>query len=160
MSVAIIGRLGQDPRMWDTSNGGSLAQFSVATTVPRYRTVSKDPASETDTCWVACVALGDVADYVEAHCHKGSTVKVEGYLQESHYTDANGVLHRGHQLRAVFVTAQNGGGAATAIPRQATAPAAPVPTATPRTAPKPRQAAAPAAPEIPEPPEFDDPIPF
>ena len=155
----IVGRLGQDPKMWDTANGGSLAQFSIAVTVPRYRTVSKDAASETDVVWYPCIALGDVADYVEAHCHKGSTVKAEGYMQESHYTDANNVLHRGMQLRVNFITSQ-GGGAATASPRQAAAPAAPAPTATPRNAPKPRQAAAPAAPEVPEPPDFEDTIPF
>ena len=154
----VVGRLGQDPKMWDTANGGSLAQFSIAVTVPRYRTVSKDAASETDVVWYPCIALGDVADYIEAHCHKGSTVKAEGYMQESHYTDVNGSLHRGHQLRVNFITSQGGGAAAT-TPRQA-APAAPVTTATLRNAPKPRQAAAPTAPEVPEPPDFEDSIPF
>ena len=155
ISTTIIGRLGNDPRMYDTANGGSLAQFSVAVTVPRYRVISKDPASETDTCWVSCVALGDTADYLEAHAFKGSTVKVEGYLQESHYTDANGSLHRGLQLRALFVTAQGGGSARAVEPEPEERPrpsrtARAAPAAAPRAVPRPRTAAAPVPEDEPE----------
>lgn len=90
--VQLIGNLGKDPDVRSTSNGGRVANFTLATG----RTWNS-PAGERQekTEWHNCVAWnakngGGLADVVERYCKKGKQVFVEGEIEYRQYQDKEG----------------------------------------------------------------------
>lgn len=78
--VHLMGNLGQDPEIRHTSNGKTVASFSVAT-----RGYKKD---ETD--WHRCVAWEKTAEVLRDYFHKGSWITIEGRLQTRQWEDQEG----------------------------------------------------------------------
>lgn len=86
--VQLIGSLGKDPESRTFSNGGSVVNFSLATS-ERYKDRDGNRQEKTEWHNVAIFneGLGKVAtDYLR----KGSKVYIEGQLQTRKWTDQNG----------------------------------------------------------------------
>ena len=87
--VIIIGRLGKDPEIRTTSNGSSVASFSIATTESWK---DKNGEKQKKTEWHKIVVFNDklVSGVVEKYIKKGSVVYIEGSLTTRKYTDKDG----------------------------------------------------------------------
>lgn len=70
--VFISGRLTDDVKKTTSESGGEYVRFSIA--VERYA------KNEKKTIFVKCIAFGHSANFLNAYCHKGSKVYIEGEL--------------------------------------------------------------------------------
>lgn len=85
--LIIAGRLGKDPELKTTTNGTSVASFSVATN----RTwTDKQGQKQEDTEWVNCVAWGKTAETISKFFHKGKEIYLEGRIQTRKWQDKEG----------------------------------------------------------------------
>jgi single-strand DNA-binding protein len=82
----ILGRLGQDPVVKHTTDGGQVTSFSLATTNTSNRNGEKKESTE----WHNCVAFGRTAEIAGQYLKKGSQALVEGSLLTSKYKDKEG----------------------------------------------------------------------
>ena len=87
-SVRLIGNLGQNPEVKETTNGKKLAKFSVATN-ESYRDENGKEVKE--TMWHNLTVWGKQADIAAKYLKKGSEVAIEGKLSNLNYTDKDGV---------------------------------------------------------------------
>ena len=87
-SVRLIGNLGQNPEVKETTNGKKLAKFSVATN-ESYRDENGKEVKE--TMWHNLTVWGKQADIADKYLKKGSEVAIEGKLSNRNYTDKDGV---------------------------------------------------------------------
>jgi len=87
-SVRLIGNLGQNPEVKETTNGKKLAKFSVATN-ESYRDENGKDVKE--TMWHNLTVWGKQADIAAMYLKKGSEVAIEGKLSNRNYTDKEGV---------------------------------------------------------------------
>ncbi len=87
-SVRLIGNLGQNPEVKETTNGKKLAKFSVATN-ESYRDENGKEVKE--TMWHNLTVWGKQADIAAKYLKKGSEVAIEGKLSNRNYTDKDGV---------------------------------------------------------------------
>ena len=71
--VILIGNIGRDPEVRQTTGGMSVANFSVATT---YKRKDADPETE----WHNITAYGRTAEVAGQYLKKGSPVFIEGRL--------------------------------------------------------------------------------
>jgi len=81
----LIGRLGKDPVVRNTSGGLKIVEFSLAT-----GDSSKDSATGQwveVTEWHNIVVFGKLADIAEQYLSRGSQVFVEGKIKTEKYTD-------------------------------------------------------------------------
>lgn len=87
-SVRLMGNLGKDPVIKEFSNGGKIANFTLATLH-----ISKDKEGNRteETDWHNVVVKGKQAEIVEKYLTKGSKIALEGRLCNRKYTDASGV---------------------------------------------------------------------
>ena len=87
--VMLIGRLGADAVVNSLTNGGRVANISVATDEGY---ISKDSGERVDkTEWHRVVTFQDgMVTTLEKHATKGRQVYVEGKLQTRKWTDAQG----------------------------------------------------------------------
>lgn len=86
-SVRLMGNLGKEPVIREFSNGGKIANFSLAT---RYVSKDKEGNKTEETSWHNVVVKGRQADIVAKYLTKGSPVAVEGRLNYRKYNDADG----------------------------------------------------------------------
>lgn len=84
--VLIIGRLGQDVELVNTSYGISVANLSVATT--RSKKVNNEWQDETE--WHKCVAFGKTAEYAGNYGTKGRLCSITGHLQTRKWQATDG----------------------------------------------------------------------
>ncbi len=77
-----IGRLGKDPDIKSTSNGNSVANFSIAVG-DDYKTKSGEKVEQTE--WVNLFAFGRLAEIIGEYLHKGSKVYVSGKMKTEKY---------------------------------------------------------------------------
>lgn len=84
--VFLIGHIGQEPKTVQTKNGGTLTNFSVATS-RFYKDANNNNVEETE--WHRIVVFGRLAEYA-SKLHKGGLVYVEGRLNTTKYTDKDG----------------------------------------------------------------------
>ena len=87
-SVRLIGNLGMNPEVKQTTNGKKLAKFSIATN-DSYRDEKGKEVKETQ--WHSLIVWGKQAEIVEKYLKKGSEVAIEGKLSTRNYTDKEGV---------------------------------------------------------------------
>src|SRR5215475_11296586 len=84
--VQLIGNLGKDPEVRSTSNGGRVAEFSLATS-RQWNSPSGEKQEKTE--WHRCIAWNaknyNLADIVERYCRKGKQVFVEGEIEYRQY---------------------------------------------------------------------------
>jgi single-strand DNA-binding protein len=90
--VQLIGNLGKDPEVRSTSNGGRVANFTLATS-RQWNSASGEKQEKTE--WHNCVAWNGkggsgLADVVERYCKKGKQVYVEGEIEYRQYQDKEG----------------------------------------------------------------------
>ena len=72
--VQLIGNLGDEPTVRNTSTGTTVANINLA-------------INETE--WVRVVAFGRTAEIMQQYLHKGSQVHIEGKLRTRSYEDKN-----------------------------------------------------------------------
>lgn len=83
--VGLLGRLTSDVELKTTSNGVSVASFSVA--VDRaYK--PKDEERQTD--FINCVAWRGTAEFISKYFRKGQRIALQGSLQSRKYTANDG----------------------------------------------------------------------
>jgi len=84
--VMLIGRLGQDPVIKETSSS-SVANFSIAT---NENWTDKDGEKQERTEWHNIVAWDKLADLASGYLNKGSNIYCEGKLQTRSWETNNG----------------------------------------------------------------------
>ena len=87
-NVILVGTLGANPESRTFPNGGSVCQFSIATSEKWQNKQTGDWIEQTE--WhriVANIRLGEIA---QQYLKKGSKVYIEGKLRTRSWTDQNG----------------------------------------------------------------------
>ena len=86
--VILVGALGQDPETKSFSNGGSVTQFSIATTE---QWVDKNTGERKElTEWHRIVLNNRLGEVAQQYLRKGSKVYIEGSLRTRKWTDQSG----------------------------------------------------------------------
>lgn len=86
--VFLIGNLGKDPELRNTSGGTAVCSLSLATSS---RTKDKDGNWVDQTEWHKVVVWGVTAENVTKYTKKGSKVHIEGRLQTRKWQNKDGV---------------------------------------------------------------------
>ena len=86
--VILVGTLGKDPETKTFPNGGSLTQFSIATSESWTDKTSGERKEQTE--WHRIVLPNRLAEIAQQYLHKGSKVYIEGSLRTRQWTDQNG----------------------------------------------------------------------
>ena len=85
-NVQLIGNLGNDPAIINTSNEKKLVRFSIATT----DYIQDNGELKTKTYWHNIIAWGGMADTIVKKCTKGTEVIINGKLVNRSYEDKTG----------------------------------------------------------------------
>ena len=94
-SITLIGHLGDDPKIIQTMNGNTLANFSLATN-DYYRNQQGEKVTSTE--WHRCVAWGKLAEVMSSICKKGKEVAIRGKLTYNSYEDKDGIRRKMSQI--------------------------------------------------------------
>lgn len=86
--VQIIGRLGDDPQMFQFEGGGIIAIMSVATNYEYKNKQTSEKVKETE--WHRVVVRNKGAEVIEKYCKKGDQIYIEGRLKTRKWTDSSG----------------------------------------------------------------------
>jgi single-strand DNA-binding protein len=91
--VTLIGNLGQDPEVRSTTNGGRVANFSIATS-RQWGGQGGEKQEKTEwhriVAWNGKAGGSGLADIVEKYCKKGDRVYVEGRIEYRSWQDKDG----------------------------------------------------------------------
>jgi single-strand DNA-binding protein len=85
--VLLIGRLGGDPEVRYTTNGGAVANFNLAT---NENWTDKNGQKQERTEWHRIVIWGKMAELCGQYLSKGRQAYVEGRLQTREWNDKDG----------------------------------------------------------------------
>lgn len=88
--VILIGNVGKDPEYKDFDNGGSVAQFTLATTDRAFKTANGTEVPER-TEWHNIVLQNGLANIAKEYVKKGDKLYIEGKIRIRSYEDNNGV---------------------------------------------------------------------
>ena len=88
--VILVGNLGQDPEIRNTSDGREIANFSIATSESWKDKSSGEKKEKTEWHRVVVFSQGLVG-VVKNYVKKGSKLYIEGSLQTRKWTDNQGV---------------------------------------------------------------------
>lgn len=151
--VILIGNLGQDPEVRYTKSGDAIANVSLATSETWKDKNTGEPQERTE--WHRVVFFGKVAEVVKDYLRKGSKIYVEGQLRTRKWQGQDGqdryttevVVTMGGTMQ--MLDSRPEGGTST---HQGQGNGRPAQTAAPTANGHGRQQ--------PEPPPFDDDIPF
>ena len=88
--VILIGNVGQDPDIRNTSDGREIANFSLATTESWKDKNSGERKDKTEWHRIVVFSPG-LVNIVKNYVKKGSKLYIEGQLQTRKWTDNNGV---------------------------------------------------------------------
>lgn len=105
--VHLLGSLGADPELRQTSNGESLLKMRLATT-EKYRDRSGQLQETTE--WHTVVTWGKRAEGLGGFLSKGHKLFVEGKIQTRSYQDREGTERRATEVRALNVIVLGGKG--------------------------------------------------
>lgn len=86
--VILIGTLGKDPETKTFPNGGSLTQFSIATSESWTDKSTGERKEQTE--WHNIVLQNKLGEIAQQYLRKGSKVYIEGSLNTRKWTDQNG----------------------------------------------------------------------
>ncbi|MEB3754589.1 single-stranded DNA-binding protein [Acinetobacter sp. MD2(2019)] len=86
--VILVGTLGRDPETKTFPNGGSLTQFSIATSESWQDKNSGERKEQTE--WHRIVLHNRLGEIAQQYLRKGSKVYIEGSLRTRQWTDQNG----------------------------------------------------------------------
>lgn len=84
----LIGNLGADPELRYTPSGAAVAHFNIATT-ERWKDKDGQPQERTD--WHRIILWSRQAEIAKEYLRKGSSVYIEGRIQNRSYEDKDGV---------------------------------------------------------------------
>ena len=87
--ITIVGNLTADPELRTTSNGGTVANFSIAAT-PRVYDRQSDPWVDGDALFLRCTAWRDLAEHCANSLAKGMRVIAQGRLRQRSYQTQDG----------------------------------------------------------------------
>jgi single-strand DNA-binding protein len=105
--VILIGRLGQDPEVRYTTNGGAVANFSLAT---NESWTDKSGQKQERTEWHRIVVWGKTAEICGQYLSKGRQAFIEGKLQTREWNDKEGNKRYTTEVVAQNVQFLGGGG--------------------------------------------------
>lgn len=88
--VILMGNVGKDPEYKDFDNGGSVAQFTLATTDRAFKTENGTEVPER-TEWHNIVLQNGLAKIAKEYVKKGNKLYIEGKIRTRSYEDNNGV---------------------------------------------------------------------
>lgn len=86
--VFLIGHLGSDPEIKETTTGKKVAHFKIATN-DNYQNGQGERVTETQ--WHNLIAWGKLAERVEMEVRKGAEISVEGKISYHNYVDSDGL---------------------------------------------------------------------
>ena len=86
--VILVGVLGKDPETKTFANGGSLTQFSIATSETWTDKTTGERKEQTE--WHNIVLQNRLGEIAQQYLRKGSKVYIEGSLNTRKWTDQNG----------------------------------------------------------------------
>lgn len=86
--ATILGHLGNDPQIKTFDNGGTVAQFTVATTTRGFTTQNGTQVPER-TEWHNIIVRNKLAEVAGKYLRKGSKIYLEGEIRTRSYTDQN-----------------------------------------------------------------------
>ena len=95
--VILIGTLGRDPETKSFPNGGSLTQFSIATSESWTDKATGERKEHTE--WHRIVLNNRLGEIAQQYLRKGSKVYIEGSLRTRQWTDQNGVERYATEVR-------------------------------------------------------------
>ena len=126
--VILVGTLGKDPETKTFANGGSLTQFSIATSETWTDKNTGERKEQTE--WHNIVLQNKLGEIAQQYLRKGSKVYIEGSLNTRKWTDQNGQERyttqiKGQQMQ--MLDSANGNNQQQAQPQQAQ-PQQPKPT--------------------------------
>lgn len=107
----VLGRLGQDPQINQTTSGKKFANFSIATS-ESYK--DKDGERVEKTQWHNCTAWSPLAEIIEKYVKKGSELYVEGKMETQDFEGKDGVQNKTTKIivnNLVLVGGKSEGGA-------------------------------------------------
>lgn len=110
--VILVGTLGRDPETKTFPNGGSLTQFSIATSESWTDKNTGERKEQTE--WHRIVLHNRLGEIAQQYLRKGSKVYIEGSLRTRQWTDQNGQERytteiRGEQMQMLDSNRQQGG---------------------------------------------------
>ena len=85
--IVLTGNLGGDPEIFFTSEGNSIAKFSLAF-----------KSAKQKTSWIKVTCFGRLAELAEKHLHQGARVGVIGTLDENKWETDEGVKKSSYQI--------------------------------------------------------------
>ena len=88
--VILMGNVGKDPEYENFDNGGSGAQFTLATTDRAFKTANGTEVPER-TEWHNIVLQNGLAKIAKEYVKKGNKLYIEGKIRTRSYEDNNGV---------------------------------------------------------------------
>lgn len=88
--VILMGHVGKDPEVTVFENGGTVAQFTLATTDRAFKNKDGKEIPER-TEWHNIVLQNGLAKVAEQYVKKGDKLYIEGKLRTRSYDDTNGV---------------------------------------------------------------------
>lgn len=90
--ITLIGNVGKEPEIRQTTTGINVASFSLATSETYQDKNSGEKKTRTE--WHTIVAYDKKADFVEEYINKGSKIYVEGPVRYREYTNQKGEKKR------------------------------------------------------------------
>lgn len=108
--VILVGTLGRDPETKTFPNGGSVTQFSIATSDSWLDKNTGERKEQTE--WHRIVLNNRLGEVAQQYLRKGSKVYIEGSLRTRQWTDQNGQERytteiRGDQMQMLDSRQQN-----------------------------------------------------
>ena len=126
--VQLIGNLGADPEVRSTSNGGRVANLSIATS-RQWKGASGDKQEKTE--WHKIVLWNNkgsnLAESVERYCKKGDKIYVEGSIEYRSWQDKEGQTRYTTEINArelILLSGKGDGGESFSAAKAAGATAA------------------------------------
>ncbi|WP_335951584.1 single-stranded DNA-binding protein [Acinetobacter beijerinckii] len=95
--VILVGTLGKDPETKTFPNGGSLTQFSIATSESWTDKNTGERKEQTE--WHRIVLHNRLGEIAQQYLRKGSKVYIEGSLRTRQWTDQNGQERYSTEIR-------------------------------------------------------------
>lgn len=96
--VILVGTLGANPESKTFPNGGSVCQFSIATSEKWQNKQTGDWIEQTE--WHRIVANNRLGEIAQQYLKKGSKVYIEGSLRTRKWNDQNGQERYSTEVRA------------------------------------------------------------
>ena len=96
--VVLVGSLGANPESKSFPNGGSLCNFSIATSEKWQNKQSGEWIEQTE--WHRIVVKNRLGEIAQQYLKKGSKVYIEGKLKTRQWTDQNGIERYTTEIQA------------------------------------------------------------